>query len=198
MKGKCLITKKSFEYSALFHCSHGSKYQHPSMFTDNFRVFIFPQSTHLIWHLVLTNRNWIKIILYCCQVLPLLPLSASVICPLTSPPTPESNVWWSADTCHVAPLPSHSPDHPHSQDSSIIAATWLPEPSPSPLRLLTDAWCLNSCQFGKFSIDDQVAWVFTSNLIFNSCNFIAHCFTGQVQRNEITEQKKARINNSHE
>ena len=32
---------------------------------------------------------------------------------------------------------------------------------------------------------------FTSNLIFNSCNFIAHCFTGQVQkRNRMTEQKK--------
>ena len=73
-----------------------------------------------------------------------------------------------------ATWPSPSPDHPHSQDSSIITATWLPEPSPSPLRLLTDAWCLNSCQFGKFSIDERVAWVFTSNLIFNSCNFIAN------------------------
>ena len=96
-----------------------------------------------------------------------------------SPPTPEGNVWSSDDTWHVPPLhsPPQSSDHPHSQVSSIISCryltSWTLSDSPPPL---TDAWCLNSCQFGKFSIDERVAWVFTSNLIFNSCNFIApHC-----------------------
>ena len=123
--------------------------------------------------------------------------------------------------CHLRPLrvmydhqmtrglsPALYRDHPHSQIWSIIEAyltSWTHFVSPPPL---TDAWCLNSCQFGKFSIDDRVAWVFTSNLIFNSCNFIAHwplLLARSVQVLGCSEKwddgqkiAAAGVNNSHE
>ena len=114
-----------------------------------------------------------------CHICPSVVSPSPPFLPPMSPPTPEGNVWSSDDTWHVPPLhsPPQSSDHPHSQVSSIISCryltSWTLSDSPPPL---TDAWCLNSCQFGKFSIDERVAWVFTSNLIFNSCNFTApHC-----------------------
>ena len=105
------------------------------------------------------------------------------------------------DTCLLSP--SSSVSRPPTL-SSIISrrylTSWTLSNSPPPL---SDAWCLNSCQFGKFSIDERVAWVFTSNLIFNSCNFIApHCspLPGAPQLREMRWRTKNSRDkqNSHE
>ena len=99
---------------------------------------LIPIISHL-WNLCFTHKNEIKIILARCQVSPPLPLSASVICPLMSPPTPDSNVWWSDDTCHVAPL-SRPPtlsslEHHHRYLTSWTLSTFSPPPPD---------WCMMS------------------------------------------------------
>ena len=68
------------------------------------------------------------------------------------------------DTCLLSPSSVFRPPTLSSIISCRYLTSWTLSNSPPPL---TDAWCLNSCQFGKFSIDERVAWVFTSNLIFN-------------------------------
>ena len=71
-----------------------------------------------------------------CHICPSVVSPSPPLLPPMSPPTPEGNVWSSDDTWHVPPLPLLSLQTTHtlkSQASSLVA-TWLPEPSLTPLR----------------------------------------------------------------
>ena len=71
-----------------------------------------------------------------CHICPSVVIPSPPLLSPMSPPTPEGNVWSSDDTWHVPPLPLLSLQTTHtlkSQASSLVA-TWLPEPSPTPLR----------------------------------------------------------------